>query len=75
MRDLISNVGTDYAAFACTGLIVLVFTLIYLWWVSSNYLTYLELVFSWEISSSVCTDIEMLTCFIYTVLVKDVNYI
>ena len=42
MRDLISNVGTDYAAFAFTGLIVLVFTLIYLWWVSSNYFTELE---------------------------------
>jgi len=33
MRDLISNIGgTDYAAFAITGVIVLIFTLVYLWW-------------------------------------------
>ena len=34
MRDLISNVGTDYVAFAVTAVLVLIVTLVYLWWVS-----------------------------------------
>ena len=33
MRDLISNVGTDYVAFSVTAVLVLIVTLIYLWWV------------------------------------------
>ncbi|XP_057294082.1 cytochrome P450 20A1-like [Hydractinia symbiolongicarpus] len=32
MRDLITHVGTDYAAFAITGVLALIVTLVYLWW-------------------------------------------
>ena len=35
MRDLITNVGSDYVAFAISGILVLIVTLLYLWWVSS----------------------------------------
>ena len=34
MRQLISNIGTDYAALFVTGIAILIVTLIYLWWVS-----------------------------------------
>lgn len=34
MRDLITRVGVDYAAFAITGVLALIVTLLYLWWVS-----------------------------------------
>ncbi|XP_065665020.1 cytochrome P450 20A1 isoform X2 [Hydra vulgaris] len=36
MRDLISNVGTDYLVFAVSGILVLVVTLIYILWNDGN---------------------------------------